>query len=290
MSTARKRPIVHRLADTILSGGVTEYLGAQVLRRCATFTSIFAILSATVMLACRPGTWTPPVRAIFARQLLFTSVDAIFLTVRFGAAVGILLIVQAALWIDTLGVTTDVIAPMLWRAIVREIAPLMACMVVIGRSGIAISTELAMMLVNGEIEVLDSQGIDPMTCLVMPRILSIIISVFCLAVILATTMIVTGYVIGWSVGSIRLPWSDFLQVIIREFTSLDLLFFVPKTILAGAFAGAICCIDGLNIRGSVSDVPRVSSRSGIRALTAVFGVSAVLSLLIYGRILVFKIV
>ena len=47
------------------------------------------------------------------------------------------------------------------------------------------------MLVNKEIEVLDAQGIDPMTALVMPRILSMIISVFCLAIVIATAMVVT---------------------------------------------------------------------------------------------------
>ena len=202
---------------------------------------------------------------------------------------GLLMIVQAALWVDVLGVTTDTIAPLLWRAIVREVAPLLACMVVIGRSGVAIATELASMLVSGEIEVLDSQGVDPMTYLVMPRVISMTISVFCLAIIIATSMIVTGYVIGWAMDAIHVSWTTFLDGIVREFTSLDLLFFVPKTIIAGAFAGAICCIDGLSVRDAITDVPRVSSRSGIRALTAVFAVSAVLSILIYGRLLVFEI-
>ncbi|TWU41122.1 putative phospholipid ABC transporter permease protein MlaE [Novipirellula artificiosorum] len=268
---------------------MTEFLGNQFLGRCGTIASILAILWATVKLALRPQSWTPPVRGVLARQLLFTGVDGIAVACRFGAAVGVLIIVQAALWIDALGVTTDIIAPMLWRAIVRELAPLLACMVVIGRSGIAISTELATMLVNGEIEVLDAQGIDPMTALVMPRIISMVVSVFGLAIIIASSMVVTGYVIGWSMGAIHVSWTTFLDGIIREFNSLDLLFFVPKTVIAAAFAGAICCIDGLNVRGSITDVSRVSSRSGIRALTAVFFVSAVLSVLIYGRILVFKI-
>ena len=268
---------------------VAEWIGYQFLRRCLTLTSILAMLWATVVLAVQPKSWSPPVRSIFARQLLFTGVDAVSVAVRVATVVGVLLIVQAALWIDTLGVTTDAIAPMLWRAIVRELAPLLACLLVIGRSGITISTELAMMLVNGEVEVLDAQGMDPMTCLVMPRILSMIISVFCLAIIMATSILVTGYVIGWGVGAIRVPWISFLDGIVRQFTALDLLFFVPKTIIAGGFAGAICCIDGLSIRGSVTDVPRVASRCGIRALTAVFAVSAVLSVLIYGRFLVFKI-
>ena len=269
---------------------VAEGLGRLVMKRCWSLAAIFAVLWATARLAIRPTSWTRPVRSVFARQLLFTCVDGVFVASRFGAAVGVLMIVQFALWIDALGATTDVIAPLLWKAIVREIAPLLACMVVIGRSGIAISTELATMVVNDELEVLDSQGIDPMTCLVMPRILSVVISVFCLAMITATSMLVTGYVVGWCMDAIRVSWTTFSGEIISEFSSLDLLFFIPKTVIAGGFAGAICCIDGLSVRGAMSDVSRVSSRSGMRALTAVLGVSAVLSVLIYGRILVFTIV
>jgi phospholipid/cholesterol/gamma-HCH transport system permease protein len=244
---------------------------------------------ATTQLAIRPASWSESVRSVFSRQLLFTGADAVLVSLRIGTAVGVLIIVQAALWIDALGITMELVEPILWRGIVRELAPLLACLVVIGRSGIAISTELATMVVSGEIEVLDSQGVDPMTYLVMPRILAFVVSVFGLAVIIATTMMVTGFLVGQVMGVIRTPWSDFLGGAIRQFSSMDLLFFVPKTVISAAFAGVICCRDGMSVRGTMTDVPRVTSRSGIRALTAVFAVSAVLSVLIYGRILVFKV-
>lgn len=208
---------------------------------------------------------------------------------RISAAVGVLMIVQTAMWLDSVGATTEGITPVLWKMVIHEIAPLIASLVVIGRSGIAISTELATMLVTGELEVLESQGIDPMTTMIMPRVLSVTISVFCLAIIVATTMLVTGYMVGWLVGVIHVPWSNFLESMLFEVNILDFVFFVPKTIVAGAFVGAICCSDGLTVRGTMADVPRVASRSGIHAMTAVFAVSAILSILIYGRILVFKI-
>ena len=268
---------------------VSEFLGQQFLGRCGTIASVLAVLWATVMLAIRPSSWTAPTRTVLSRQLLFTAVDAVPLVIRFGAAVGILIIVEAALWIDALGVTTDVMIPMLWRAVVREVGPLLACLVVIGRSGVAISTELATMMVSGEVEVLDAQGIDPMTYLVMPRILAVVISVFSLAIVMSITIIATGYSIGWLMGAIRMPWSIFLDDVLREFNRVDLLFFGSKTMIAGAFVGAICCLDGLSVSGTLTDVPRVSSVSSIRALTAVFAVSAILSILIYGRLLVFRI-
>jgi len=261
-----------------------------VVRRCQAVASILSLIWASFSLAFTPRSWSQPVRSVMARQLLFTGVDGTWAAMRFGAAVGVLLIVQAALWVDAIGMTTEMIAPMLWRVIVREVAPLLACLVVIGRSGIAISTELATMRVDGELEVLDAQGIDPMTSLVMPRVTSMVFSVFCLALITATAMILTGYVGGRAVGVIRVSFVGFVDQLVGEIDTLDLLFFVPKTIVAGAFAAAICCLDGLSVKATITDVPRVSARAGIRALGAVFIISAILSILIYGRILIFEVI
>ncbi|MBL6724811.1 MAG: ABC transporter permease [Rubripirellula sp.] len=289
MQVSRAKPNGFRLIFWVQPTQILDSLGGAVVRRCQAIISILSLLWASFTLAVSPRSWTEPVRGVMARQLLFTGVDGTWSAIRFGAAVGILLIVQAALWVDAIGITTDLIAPMLWRAIVRELAPLLACLVVIGRSGIAISTELATMRVDGELDVLDAQGIDPMTSLIMPRITSMVFSVFCLALISSTSMIMTGYVCGRAVGVIRVSFLSFLDQLIGQVHSLDLLFFLPKTIVAGAFAAAICCIDGLSVKATITDVPRVSSRAGIRALSAVFIISAILSILIYGRILIFEV-
>ncbi len=256
--------------------------------RCNQVVGSVATLGATFQLAIQPRTWSPVVRGVFSRQVLFTAVDAIPAALRFSAAVGLLLIVQAAMWVDMLGVPSEIVSPILWRSIVREIAPLLACLVVIGRSGIAISTELASMRVGGEFEILDSQGVDPMTYLVMPRVLAVTISVFFLAVIVAVTMVVTGYAVGAVMGVIRIAWKDFFWEISSHFVLQDLIFFGSKTLLAGGFVGVICCLEGVSIRGAVTDIPRVASRAGIRAMTSVFVVSAVLSILFYQRFLIFK--
>ncbi|MGC6446295.1 MAG: ABC transporter permease [Rubripirellula sp.] len=279
-----------RVLPQVRPDRVLEAIGHSVVKRCVAVISILSLLSATCVLAFTPKSWSEPVRSVMSRQLLFTGVDGTWAAARFGAAVGVLLIVQAALWVDAIGMTTEMIAPMLWRAIVREVAPLLACLVVIGRSGVAISTELATMRVDGQLEVLDAQGMDPMTSLVMPRIVSMVFSVFCLALISATAMILTGYAGGRAVGVIRVSFLSFLDQLVGEIHTLDFLFFVPKTIVAGAFAAAICCLDGLSVKAAITDVPRVSSRAGIRALGAVFIISAILSILIYGRILIFEVV
>ena len=165
MRVSRTRSRGMRVLPQVRPDRVLEAIGHSVVKRCVAVISILSLLSATCVLAFTPKSWSEPVRSVMSRQLLFTGVDGTWAAARFGAAVGVLLIVQAALWVDAIGMTTEMIAPMLWRAIVREVAPLLACLVVIGRSGVAISTELATMRVDGQLEVLDAQGIDPMTSL-----------------------------------------------------------------------------------------------------------------------------
>ena len=74
-------------------------------------------------------------------------------------------------------------------------------------------------------------------------------------------MILTGYAGGRAVGVIRVSFLSFLDQLVGEIHTLDFLFFVPKTIVAGAFAAAICCLDGLSVKAAITDVPRVSSRA-----------------------------
>ena len=88
---------------------------------------------------------------------------------RVSVSVGLLLIVQTAMWSESMGSSSQITWPLLIRVMIRDLAPLLASLIVIGRSASAIATELSIMQITGETEVIESHGIDPMTYLVMPR-------------------------------------------------------------------------------------------------------------------------
>ncbi len=258
--------------------------GAGFLRRWNAATYLLAVVGAALWLAVQPRHWTAAVRSVLARQVLFTGVEALFFALRVAGAVGVLLVVQAELWLGRLG-QSDMIGELLMNVIVRELAPLLANFVVIVRSGTAMSTELANMRLKGEVHVLDAQGIDPMIYLVMPRVVSTAVSVFCLAVVMVVACFVSGYVVGFLLGVIHNDAATFFADIFGRIGGMDLLFFAPKTVLTGLFIGTICSVGGLSVRGAVTEVPQVASRAAVTSLTVVFMVSAVLSLTIYGSVL-----
>ncbi len=247
------------------------------------------VIVACLALSVRPSSWPRTARNVFARQMLFTAVDGASISVRLAAAVGIMLVVQTQLWLDKIGEGYSLATPVLTTLAVRELAPLLANLVVLGRSGTAIVTELANMRLRGEVDVLDNQGIDPMVYLVMPRLLAMACSILMLAFIIAIVMFASGYVVGLVTGAIYgEPWA-FFGDILAEIGFIDLCFFVPKTVFTGLFVGAILCIDGLHVKDAATEISRVVSRSAVHSLTAIFFVSAILSLLISGRLLLFKV-
>jgi len=259
-------------------------LGAPLMRRWSGATYILAVIGAAFALAVRPSSWSAAVRSVLARQILFTGVEALSFALRIAAAVGVLLVVQAELWLGGLG-QSELIGSLLLNVIVRELAPLLANFVVIVRSGTAMATELASMRLEGEVEVLDAQGIDPMIYLVMPRVISTSVSVFCLAVTMVVACFVSGYVVGTLLGVINQDAVKFFGDMLGQVRAIDLLFFLPKTLLSGLFIGTICSVQGLSVRGAVTEVPQVAGRAAVTSLSVVFTVSAVLSLTIYGSVL-----
>lgn len=267
---------------------VVGRVGAGLLRSLSTTTYRLGVIAAILMLAVRPRSWTPAVREVFARQILFTGVEAQAFALRISVAVGVLTVVQANLWLRRFG-SEELMGTLLLNAIVRELAPLLANFVVIVRSGTAIATELANMQLDGEVEVLDSQGIDPMTYLVMPRALATSISVFCLGVLIVAGCFVSGYVVGALLGVSTPNLELFMQRIVASASRQELYFFLPKTLISGLFIGAICSVQGLSIRGAKTEVPKVASRGTVLSLTAVFTVAAILSLAIYGTVLAIEV-
>ena len=88
-----------------------------------------------------------PVRESFLRQVYFTGVTAATGVVLRASALGVLII---AITMDVLDADTDLAVKILLLLIFREVGPLAAAVVVILRTGTAISAEVAMMRVSGQ--------------------------------------------------------------------------------------------------------------------------------------------
>ncbi|HEX8912749.1 MAG TPA: ABC transporter permease [Humisphaera sp.] len=240
-----------------------------------------AVVAAILRLAPLRSTWPRTVRQTLARQILFSGIEGTRFAALAAVLVGVAVVVQAQLWLYRLGQTT-LLGPLLVTVVVREVGPLLANIVAIGRTGNAIAVELANMKTLGEVRVLDAQGIDPMIYLVIPRAIGLTISVLCLTVVMVTASLAGGYLFGVLVGAKTGTPGMFARSIVGAIGPLDAVSVLLKATVPSLLAGTICCTEGLSVRGVVTEIPPAVTRAIQRSLVVLFVVSIAISLLSYG--------
>lgn len=259
---------------------VVASIGGYAVKKWRFLRYLAAVTWAVFTVSFKRGTFRRTVRNVLARQILFTGFEAVRFISLLAFLIGISVVVQAQVWLPRAG-QAHLLGPVLVMVIVRELGPLLVNFVVIGRSGTAIATELGNMNVFGEVRVLDAQGLDPFTYLVLPRVLGVAISVFCLTVIFIVVSFVSGYLSGVLLGeNIGRPLF-FARSVLKAVTPSDVLNLLAKTIIPGILTGVICCIDGLSVRMSITEVPQATTRAVVRSVTALFLISALVSVFTY---------
>ena len=260
--------------------GFVSNIGESVLNRWRVVRHVSAVICGVLYLAVRPRYWPRTVRNVVGRQVLFTGIDALPLTLGIALLAGVSIVSQTQLWLTRFG-QSGMLGPILVAVIVRELGPLLVNFIVIARSGTAMATECANMRVRGEVDVLDAQGLDPMSYIVMPRVIGAAVSVFGLVIVFVAGAFVSGYVVGFLLGVSPGNPLMFVTQIGSAVTGGVLVSFLMKTFLAGLLTGAICCIEGLSVSGTATEVPIAGSRAVVRAIAGLLVVSALTSILTY---------
>jgi phospholipid/cholesterol/gamma-HCH transport system permease protein len=154
-------------------------------------------------------------------------------------------------------------------------------LVVIVRSGSAMTTELGVLKIDGDVRALEAEGNDVFRQLVVPRVLGMAVSTFCLTIVFIFVAFASGYFFAASTGNGSRDVFLFVDTVSRAVQPKDVLNIVAKSILPALFASACCCIGGLGVGKSVTDIPPATQRSLTRSVAGLFVISAVVSLLTY---------
>ncbi len=259
--------LLGRLGETVIAfGGRAVYLTS--------------VMCAVLILASQPRSWRRTIRQVFARQLLETGVYTIAPVGMVALLIGILVVMQAQLWLGKLG-QNEWLGPLLIAVVVRELAPLLTSLVVIIRCGSVMTSELATMTAAGKVRMLDAQGIDPLIYLVMPRVTAIIISTFCLTIMFVVFSIVSGYLFSFTLGLRVLAPEIFMDQLLRALQLKDVLILLVTSLAPSLLTGAICCSEGLRPSLTSATVPDATRLALSQSTVGLFLVSVPTSVLTY---------
>ena len=239
----------------------------------------FSDTIAVIWQARRPITWRRPIRAEFMRQCYQVGTRALPFIVVSGIFVGFGIVAQALHWLKVFG-GTALFGGFLSVVLVREIAPVLVGLIVIGRSGSVIVAELGTMKAEGQVHMLDAQGIDPFLYLVVPRVLALSICMFCLTVAFVAVALMAGFVSGTQLGLTQFTFLDFIQRALGSMGRQEYVLIAAKTLTIGFAVGLISCNEALALSGSPVDVLDILPRSFAKSVLATLVISVVLTVLL----------
>lgn len=237
-------------------------VGRQTIAGFSDFRALLATLRDALSADFAPGVAARRlVHAIMLTQVLFTGVQALSLVSVIGLLIGASIIIQTNMMVPADG---ELIGRVLVAVVLRELAPLITAIVVAGRSGTAIATELGNMKVNSEVLALSSLGVDPLRYVVLPRMIGCVVSVVALMIYFSIVSLSAAFAIG--VLSSGASLSSFQQGVAGSVMPHDLALFFLKGVGLGTIVGWLSCHFGLEVKSSPTEVPQQASRAVVMSL------------------------
>jgi len=205
-------------------------------------------------------------RIVLLRQIMFTGSDALLPIGFISLSTSVLVILEVHQVMGQLG-KGQLLYELMVLVVIRQLSSLFTAFVVIARSGSSISTEIGNMVIHKEIDLLDSFGISPLTYLVVPRMLGVIISLFSLTLYFNLVAIVGGALFANIFYDFNFTY--FMNRLIGELTYADLFVPVFKAALFGAVVGLISCFQGLKVKTASTEVPQQTMHAVAASVVAV---------------------
>lgn len=188
----------------------------------------------------------------------YESIPIIMLT---GVFTGAVLTLQTAYQLDTDLYPASIVGSIVGQSIIIELAAVIGALVLAGKVGARISTELGTMRVSEQIDALESMGFNSVTFLVVPRVLSGIF-MFPVLYVIAAVMGISGGLLAGSLDGI-LPVAEFMQGAREFFFPEDVVFGIVKSFVFGFVITSISAFKGYYASGGAEGVGNATTQATV---------------------------
>ena len=256
-----------------------NFLGHKLLRFISTLQGLGAFLLITLgVLVKKFYVARPILRPLVLQHLARSGFFLLPIASFLALALGLVVIGQTVSLLTRVGVT-QLLGRVMVSAIVRELGPLLAAALVLCRAGAANVVELGTARAQGEVESLESLGIDPIHYLVLPRVVGMALGMFALTVYLILGAILSGYL--WAfLQDVPLRPGDYFRQLAEALSGLDFALLAAKTFAFGTAIAIITCYHGLAQPLALAGVSRATVRAVGQSLIACAVIDA-LFILVY---------
>lgn len=214
----------------------------------------------------------------FVNQSVLIGVNALPIVALISFLIGLVLALQSAQQLRQFGANMFIV-DLLVIAMTREMGPLLTAIMIAGRSGSAITSEIATMSVTEEIDALKTMALNPLRYIVIPKMYA---SLFTLP-LLTIFADICGILGGMLIGNIYLD----LSINIFYNRTIEVLYLqdiITGIIKSNIFAGIIVVTGsfyGFRVKGGSEEVGRATTQAVVTAIFLVILADSILGLIFY---------
>ena len=265
-STPAPPPAPWRLADQVDTLGVLVLHGVDHARHLVQLVGQLLLDSVRLLRSPRRGPWRD-----VSGHLYRMGAMALPITALVGFLIGVVLAYLMSLQLRQFGAEAFIVN-ILGISLIRELGPMLAAILVAGRSGSAITAQIGVMRVTEELDAMRVMGIPLGFRLVLPRTLALAIAMPLIAVwttlaALAGGMLAADMALGISPAY-------FFQALPRAVATGNLTLALAKSVVFGSMIALIGCHWGLRIKPNTQSLGEGTTASVVTSITMVIVVDA----------------
>ncbi len=221
---------------------------------------------------------TGPWREVSA-NIFHSGFQALGITALVGFLIGVVLSYLSAQQLRMFGGDMYLVN-ILGMSVIRELGPLLAAILVAGRSGSSITAQLGVMRVTEELDAMLVMGISHGYRLIMPKVVALAISMP-LLVVWTDAMALIGGMVSAKV-ELNLSARYFLQKLPDAVPLANYVIGLLKGTVFGVLIALVSCHFGLRIKPNTESLGRGTTTSVVTAITVVILADAVFAIIFSG--------
>lgn len=206
-------------------------------------------------------------------------VKALGITALVGFLIGVVLSYLSSLQLRSFGAEVFIVN-ILGLAIIRELGPLLAAILVAGRSGSAMAAQLGMMRLTEELDALTVMGIPHSIRLVLPKLMALAIALP-LLVLWTDMMALIGGMLS-AKAALGISLNRFVEMLPHVVPIANLWIGLAKSVVFGLLIAMIACHFGLRIKPNTESLGLETTNAVVTSITLVILADAIFAILFRG--------
>ncbi len=205
----------------------------------------------------RPEKWK-----IFRRRVLDEmdnlGVSSLGLVILLSFFMGAVICLQTATNIDSPLIPLSLVGFATRESVILELSPTMLSLILAGKVGSSIASEIGSMRVTEQIDALEIMGVNSASYLILPKVIAALVFFPFLIIISMIIGIFGGYIVA--VGTDLLSSQDYLAGIHMEFKMFHVFYALIKTLFFAFIITSVSSFYGYTVKGGSLQVGRASTQ------------------------------